>query len=1031
LLTTKLRRGSIAACVLLGASAVLAQSYNIQTVAGTTRLQVGALATTVPLRSPSGVASDANGVIYIADQRDNRILKVGTDGKLTILAGDGTPGFSGDNGPALQASLNEPRGLKLDGNGGLYVADYGNNRVRKIDLAKLTITTVAGNGDPAVSGDKGPAVQAGMSPWDIAVDSSGNLYIAEYDNNRVRKVNASDQTITTLAGNGVPGFSGDNNPATSSILDGPQGISVDSAGAIYFVDYWNFEVRKIDPKTGLITAFAGDGFLGVLDGVLAVNAPLPIPIGTAVEANGNILILNVYYVQRVTVKDGILHNIGGSVNVGYSGDGGVTGVEFAFPEYITAAANGDILIADTYNYRVRRIRGGSINSVAGTTIADNIPAATAFLNGPSQAIPNGKGGFLIVDTGDSRIRAVSAGTITNVAGTGVLGSDPGEFGYPQGIAQDALGNMYVADTYNDRVVMVNPGGKMTVVAGTGQFGYSGDHATAVLAKLAGPTSVAVDSASNVYIVDSGNCVIRMVDASQIITTFAGSGTCLYGGDNRPALQAGMSPIAVALDGAGNLLVAEDLNNRIRKINLSTKIITTVAGVGTAGTLGDNGLATSAQLDTPEDVAVDAAGDIFIADWGNSRVRMIKGSNIYTIAGTGNPIFDVESGAALGVSISPLGVSVDTDGTVLIADAFNDRIRRLTPAVPATLTTSSGTQLNGPAGGTTTVSVKVTDASGTPVAGVTVNYTVASGTAQLSSASATTDVKGIATIQVTLGSTVGTVKITATSSGLGTVTFTIAVVAAGPQISTGGIEGAGLSVPPLTTLSSGGIASLFGSNFGAGTFQKVGPGDLVNGKVPTNFHGICVDLSGTRAPVFGASDTQVNFQVPTLSAGSSVTVRLLTGCGTSTESASAGATVQIAAASPEFFYFSYSTDGHNPVAATDSITGAYLGSGTGFVPAQPSGYATVYGTGFGSTNPAVAPGDFPPNLAGATGIVRVLLNGTQLPAPNVLYAGVTPFSPGLYQLNLLLPDDTPNGDLSLVLEVAGVQSPAGAYLTVKK
>ena len=260
----RLHRACIVAGVLLGAPAVVsqsyAQSYNIQTVAGTTRLKVGSLATAVPLRSPWGVAVDASGVIYIADQRDNRILKVGTDNKLSILAGDGTPGFSGDNGPALEASLDEPRALKLDGKGGLYVADYGNGRVRKIDLTKLTISTVAGNGSFKSTGDKGNALQAGMAPSDIALDPTGNLYIAEFLNNRVRKVSAVDQTITTIAGNGTPGFSGDNNPASSSILDGPTGISVDSQGLIYFVDYYNGEVRRIDPGSGLITDFAGDGF---------------------------------------------------------------------------------------------------------------------------------------------------------------------------------------------------------------------------------------------------------------------------------------------------------------------------------------------------------------------------------------------------------------------------------------------------------------------------------------------------------------------------------------------------------------------------------------------------------------------------------------------------------------------------------------------------------------------------------------------------------------------------------------------------
>ncbi len=259
----------------------------------------------------------------------------------------------------------------------------------------------------------------------------------------------------------------------------------------------------------------------------------------------------------------------------------------------------------------------------------------------------------------------------------------------------------------------------------------------------------------------------------------------------------------------------------------------------------------------------------------------------------------------------------------------------------------------------------------------------------------------------------------------------------PLISSGGLAGAGLSVPAVRALSSNGIASLFGTNFGAGAaFVKVGSGDLDNGKVPTNFKGICVDVSGTRAPVFGASDTQINFQVPRVTAGVTLAVKVLTACGTDKETSSNSVTALAQASSPEFFYFANNADGKNPVAATDAVTGALIASptlfpGGGFAAAQPSEYVTAYATGLGLTNPAFDAGVFFPNTASTAGAARVLLNGTPIDAANVLYVGATPSSPGLYQVNFQVPGDAPDGDLSLVVDIAGVQSPAGAYITVKR
>jgi uncharacterized protein (TIGR03437 family) len=194
------------------------------------------------------------------------------------------------------------------------------------------------------------------------------------------------------------------------------------------------------------------------------------------------------------------------------------------------------------------------------------------------------------------------------------------------------------------------------------------------------------------------------------------------------------------------------------------------------------------------------------------------------------------------------------------------------------------------------------------------------------------------------------------------------------------------------------------------------------------------VGGNSAPIFGASNTQVNFQVPAVASGTAM-VQVITGCGTANALMSNAVSVSTQAATPEFFYFAQTANGINPVAATDAITGvgiaaANLFPGSGFAPAHPNEYVTLYGTGFGATNPAVAPAVFPAQLASATGTVTVLLGGAAIPSANVLYAGVTPNSPGLYQLNLLIPAGTPNGNLPLIIQIGSQQSPAGAYLTVQ-
>lgn len=1037
------------ALAMLTFSFLLAQSYTASTYAGTDRLLDGHAANSVPLRYPWGMAQDAAGNIYFADDDDNRVRMVDVHGNISTVAGNGVPGFSGDGDKAINAELNGPQGIRLDGKGNLFIADYNNNVVRKVVLSTGIITTVAGNGDFHYSGDGGAAVSAGVDPFDVAVDAAGNLYIADYINNRIRKVSAADQTIATIAGINAPG-DGETGPATQAALYGPAGISVDANGSVYFVDSGNNTVKKINQAANTISVFAGNGNFGFgepsFDGNNgpATKASLLLPFNTAVESNGNVLIDCVVELWRVTVADGTIHFIAGSDTLGFAGDGGLAlDAKFAVMLYASSAPNGDVLIADVGNFRVRNIHNNVVNTVAGTTILDNIPAATAFLNAPDGLVPDGKGGMFIADTGDSRVREVSqSGTITNFTGTGVRGSDTGELFFPRGVTMDPLGALYIADTANDRVMKIIPGGSLTVVAGGNGTGYSGDGSFAPRALLNSPTGVALDSAGNLYIADEGNGAVRMVDTNQVIHTIAGTGIPGFSNDNGPAKQAKVATHDLTVFG-GSLYLAEAATNRIRKIDLSSLMISTVVGIGSPGFSGDAGPPLSAQLKNPLSVAFDSTGNMYIADQGNSVVRHVNGSTIDTIAGNHQPKFNMESGTALGVSIDPSRVAVDSSGTIYIADNFNDRVRVLLPQKPAKLAIAAGNNGSGAPGTVLSISVLVTDASNKPVGGALVNFTVSSGSASFNGtvSSATTAGDGTAGAPVTLGPNPGAVTISAASPGLNSVTFSLTVTAPPvvtpmPQIAAGGVTGAGFSVPAIQALSTGGIGTVKGVNFGVGPmFLSVGPGDLVNGQVPVTFHGVCLQIGGIPAFIFGASDTQINFQTPALAAGSTVGVTVIAGCNSSTPLASATVNIPIQSATPEFFYFVNNANGNNPVAATDSLTGAYLVAsnqfpGAGFLPAHQNEFVTIYATGFGTTSPSFAPGVFPSGGGMVTGSVTVTLGANALPAANVLYVGVTPNDPGLYQLNILIPANAPNGDLPLVITIGGTSSPPGAFLTVQ-
>jgi sugar lactone lactonase YvrE len=544
----------------------------------------GTQAISQAIDNPESAIPDAGG-FYIASSTQNRIYRVAADGTLSVTAGTGTSGFSGDGGPAASAQLNVPVGVAVDAAGNLFIADTLNNRIRKVTPAGI-ISTVAGTGTSGFSGDGGPATSAQLAfPGGVAVDAAGNLFIADTENDCIRKV-APAGIISTVAGTGTAGFSGDGGPAAFAKLNVPVGVSVDAAGNLFIADTFNNRIRKVIPA-GTISTAAGTG------------------------------------------------------TSGFSGDDGpAASAQLAFPGSVVVDAAGNLFIADTFNNRIRKVTpAGIISTMAGTR-------PYGF---------SGDGGL-----------AVSA-----------------QLNHPRGVAVDVVGNLFIADSDNNRIRKVTPAGIISTIAGNGTSGFSGDGGLAASAQLDVPVSVAVDAAGYVYIVDNNR--IRKVTPAGIISTIAGNVS--YGGfngDGGLAVSAQLNyPEDVAVDGAGNLFIADTFNNRIRKVT-PAGIISTVAGTETSGFGGDGGPATSARLAYPEGVAVDGAGNLFIADADNDRIRKVTAAGIIsTVAGTGNFGFSGDGGPAASAQLfHPEGVAVDAAGNLFIADTYNARIRKVTFAQQA-------------------------------------------------------------------------------------------------------------------------------------------------------------------------------------------------------------------------------------------------------------------------------------------------------------------------------------------------------------
>jgi trimeric autotransporter adhesin len=659
----------------------------------------GTPAATANFEGIASLSVDSAGNIYFNETASIRVREiVASTGLIKTVAGTGVSGFSGDGGPATSAQLSGGffMGVFADAHGNVFIGDLFNHRVREVFAATGIIQTVAGNGTRGFSGDGGLATAAELSnPRGVFVDGAGDIFVADVNNFRIRRVAAGTGIITTVAGNGTAGFAGDGGPATSAeIQSGVPSVAVDALGNLFIADINNNRIREVVAATGNIQTIAGNGSFfqsgcsGGVNACIGVGGPatkalVSNPLQVALDASGNVYIpiqnTSRNMIEEVVASTGNIEIFAANGAQDFTGTNGpAIKAQLNVPNFAVTDGAGNVFIADANNNVIYEIVAatGILKIVAGTGVAgysgDNGPATAAELTAPFSVVADGSGNLFIADTGNGVIREVVAatGVIETVAGNasavcnGTLGdggpATSASLCGPTFAALDSHGNIFVADAgYSLIREVVTSTGNIQTVAGSGggnSSGYSGDGGPATSALLNGPNGVFVDGSGNLFIADQVNQVIREVAASTgIITTVAGStsGTPGFSGDGGPAVGAEMfNPGTVWGDNLGNFYVADFSNNVIRKFTLGGNI-QTIAGSRMTGFAGDGGPATSAELDGPDGAFVEPNGSVLIADINNGRIRIVGAATTTTLASSSNPSF-VNQDVTFTATVAPAG-----------------------------------------------------------------------------------------------------------------------------------------------------------------------------------------------------------------------------------------------------------------------------------------------------------------------------------------------------------------------------------------
>ncbi|MEA2416078.1 MAG: trimeric autotransporter adhesin [Thermoanaerobaculia bacterium] len=655
-------------CIFLAIPLSLsAQNYRVDTVAGLGTFGGDGGPATAALLFPGAVAVDANGIIYVSDSGNYRIRRIDNSGTITTLIGRGYGTFRGDYGPAALAGMSSAFSMALDRAGNLYFTDDANQRIREITTTGW-VSTVAGNGNCGTTTAGVKATQAPLCDAEsVAVDSQGRVFFASEA--QVWMI-AADGTLVLIAGTGGFDKTGDNGPATAAQIGYPGSLAVDATGNVFIADQFNFAIREVTTDK-------------VIHTVATISTTSSTTVSLALDPSGNL-----FYVTGTKQVFKLVS--GNPVTVAT-----VTGVEDA--SYIAVDAAGAIYVSSVTNQRLLKIANANSASIAGAypfgvdPLPDQATHVRLHLNPLLIGLAVDSAGNIYFPELDGNLfqridKVTPGGTMTALSAPAKLPTN-GDFTV-QAVAVGPNSVIYFS-TFT-QVYRLETNGTVTLIAGAPGFPTAvGDGGPATAAKISNPSSLAFDAIGNLYITEPFDSRVRKVTPGGTISTFAGNGHAGYSGDGGFASNALLStPVDVKTDSNGNVFIADLTASVVRKVS-SNGIITTVAGNGTQGFSGDGGSATQARLSGAAAIAVDPAGNLFIADrpsaastispaTDNNRIRMVNTAGIIsTIAGP-QPGYNGEgissTGAALG---GPVALATDAQGNLYVNESSTQRIRKFT------------------------------------------------------------------------------------------------------------------------------------------------------------------------------------------------------------------------------------------------------------------------------------------------------------------------------------------------------------------